>query len=247
MATIVDSSHSKLDSFHIRIKKNPIDTTYAIFPEPCENQSESLVSSNSHEAPKTEVLAEPVEVKVHSQIDMLPIIHDSGESQVELQQESTSNIQCYKAPDKSSSSTTANNNTNKVSPGKTTFSCETCGKRFSFRSNLKMHARIHTGERLFACDQCDKKFVHKHHLTDHKRIHTGEKPFACNQCELKFAHNQNLLVHLASHMGEKPFACDVCKKKFAKKHHLDGHKRTHTGEKPFSCEQCRKSFATKSN
>ena len=220
-----------------------MDTVNPVISETCETQSDSLVSSYTNMAPKIEVLAESV--AFHSQMDMLPIIHDSVESQVGHQQESILNPQSDNAPEESSYSTAANNN--KVLSGQKTLGCETCGKQFFFKSELYIHERIHTGERPFACDQCNKKFSLSHNLVNHKRIHSGEKPYACNQCVLKFANKSNLVLHLANHTGEKPFACDQCAMKFVFKSSLANHKRTHTGEKPFNCDICGKSFAAKSN
>ncbi|NXH48978.1 ZN483 protein, partial [Dicaeum eximium] len=54
--------------------------------------------------------------------------------------------------------------------------CSQCGKRFTIRSHLTVHQRVHTGERTFQCADCRKSFSDSSSLIKHKRIHTGERP-----------------------------------------------------------------------
>ena len=37
--------------------------------------------------------------------------------------------------------------------------CETCKKKFSQKSHLHVHIRIHTGDRPFGCDICYRRFT----------------------------------------------------------------------------------------
>ena len=66
------------------------------------------------------------------------------------------------------------------------FKCECCGQRFTKRSSLNTHIKIHTGEKSFKCDFCEKKFTNKQILTLHLITHTGVKAFKCDFCEKKF-------------------------------------------------------------
>uniref|UniRef100_A0A3P9NA11 C2H2-type domain-containing protein n=1 Tax=Poecilia reticulata TaxID=8081 RepID=A0A3P9NA11_POERE len=66
--------------------------------------------------------------------------------------------------------------------GQKPYSCPTCSKRFSQRSNLTFHMRIHVGDKPFTCNTCGKSFTSSGHLTIHRRTHTGERPFSCDTC-----------------------------------------------------------------
>ena len=41
---------------------------------------------------------------------------------------------------------------------------------------------IHTKIKAHECDICRKKFSRKSHLVQHFRIHLGEKPYGCAEC-----------------------------------------------------------------
>uniref|UniRef100_A0A8C2HEZ1 C2H2-type domain-containing protein n=1 Tax=Cyprinus carpio TaxID=7962 RepID=A0A8C2HEZ1_CYPCA len=51
-----------------------------------------------------------------------------------------------------------------------TYFCNTCQKEFS---NLMLicHRRIHTKEKPFSCQQCDKRFSSKSNLRHHQKVH----------------------------------------------------------------------------
>ena len=60
--------------------------------------------------------------------------------------------------------------------GEKKYSCEECGEKFDFRTNLKRHLRTYSGEKHFSCDICGRAFGLKEALDSHLKIHTGEKP-----------------------------------------------------------------------
>lgn len=122
--------------------------------------------------------------------------------------------------------------------------CAACGRRFSCRSHLERHRKIHTGERMFLCSECGKCFALKSALLRHQMIHTGEKPFACSVCGRRFNQRSHYERHQLSHSGKKPFSCSECGKRFIQKCDLAKHRGAHKGE-PLVCPVCGKRFCSK--
>uniref|UniRef100_A0A3Q3AU52 C2H2-type domain-containing protein n=1 Tax=Kryptolebias marmoratus TaxID=37003 RepID=A0A3Q3AU52_KRYMA len=131
-------------------------------------------------------------------------------------------------------------------PGRETrekpFVCGVCRQRFTRKTTLDIHARIHTGEKPFGCDFCGQRFTQKSTLITHMRIHTGQKPFECVVCGRGLSRRTHLNKHMRIHTGQKPFGCDVCGQRFICKKTLETHRRIHTGDEPFVCEVCGQTF-----
>uniref|UniRef100_A0A3B5AZT8 C2H2-type domain-containing protein n=1 Tax=Stegastes partitus TaxID=144197 RepID=A0A3B5AZT8_9TELE len=95
-------------------------------------------------------------------------------------------------------------------PSDKTYPCPFCGKKFTKRSNMTTHLRIHTGEKPFTCSVCNTSFSLRCTLVNHQRVHTGERPFGCSVCSKRFSKKTNLTTHMALHTQEKLSVAPSC-------------------------------------
>ncbi|XP_037784752.1 zinc finger protein 267-like [Penaeus monodon] len=119
-------------------------------------------------------------------------------------------------------------------------------------TQLKVKATLN----CFVCEVCSKKFSAKSHITIHMRVHTKEKPYSWDICNNAFPSKSDLVKHIRVHTKEKPYMCEICKKDFSystslvnhmRKPNLARHIRVHTKEKPYICETCNKAFSERSS
>ena len=158
--------------------------------------------------------------------------------------------------------------------------CVTCAKLFKWSSDLKRHEMIHPGDKPFTCDTCGKSFtwfssfiyrekirMHRKHcvmcgtsirhsaytcvhcgkyfklysdLKCHKIIHTCAKLHTCSTCGKSFKQPINLRTHKRIHTGVKPYTCSTCGDSFTYSNALKSHKRIHV---PYCCITCGKSYS----
>ena len=60
------------------------------------------------------------------------------------------------------------------------FPCQQCGKKFTTKSSLKVHARLHGGEKTYHCEICPKSFNQIGHMRRHMEKVHGPKTSMIN-------------------------------------------------------------------
>ncbi|XP_043194143.1 zinc finger protein 628-like isoform X1 [Amphibalanus amphitrite] len=163
-----------------------------------------------------------------------------------------------------------------VSADGKTYQCTLCDKKFTQRTYMYTHVRIHTGARPHACSSCSRTFRSSSALSEHERsAHTSGAQFSCELCGQTLLHASSLRQHLrrhrqpaahrcadcgktfhrasqlrehaAVHSQRRPHACAVCGKTFKNPSGLVYHGRIHSGERPHQCGVCGARFRTSSN
>ncbi|KAK4883131.1 hypothetical protein RN001_006450 [Aquatica leii] len=120
--------------------------------------------------------------------------------------------------------------------------CETCGKRFSSQTAMRVHIKSHSDKRLYPCKLCNYAGRTASAIYVHMSTHANDL-CVCEICSKTFKSTRNLNDHLRrSHTKEKKHQCTYCDKKFVDKYMLSVHIRCHTGVRPYRCTYCQKSF-----
>lgn len=141
--------------------------------------------------------------------------------------------------DKSLKGKTNSVNQKQITNHEKRFCCNSCGKKFTRKINLKRHrqqwhADSEEDEVDYSCDVCGKKCSSQSGLSRHNtRQHGGVKPPDVEKSSFNSEHKQ---THTNS-----SFSCDICEKMFESEFYFVTHKRFHTDE-TFSCETCEKAF-----
>ncbi|PRD35620.1 UNVERIFIED_CONTAM: zinc finger protein 91 [Trichonephila clavipes] len=136
------------------------------------------------------------------------------------------------------------------------YKCDVCELRFSMKSRLLYHQRIHGIMQLpikeesnasstsnqntniqrevindinftYRCSKCNLSFVGKRKLERHERIHSDKKYYKCDRCHLGFSWKSNFNRHRKNSCVRKEYPCDKCNRTFSKKLYLMRHQTTH--------------------
>lgn len=111
------------------------------------------------------------------------------------------------------------------------FICDSCGKGFVTRYQLKIHMNSHTDNRPYKCDVCGKSFRRPASLWAHAPIHSEVKRLKCNviHCHRAFVQHTDLYRHQFKAHGifRKKFPCTICDQVFPENALLRKHLQNH--------------------
>ncbi|XP_052006050.1 zinc finger protein mnm-2-like [Xyrauchen texanus] len=97
-------------------------------------------------------------------------------------------------------------------------------KKVVSKTNERMPAACSKNQRNDLCETCGKVFLSKRDLRRHERTHTGAKPFTCSVCQRAFNDEGNMRKHMAVHSGKQPYVCALCGRGFSWSGNLCRHK-----------------------
>ncbi|KAG8178230.1 hypothetical protein JTE90_025113 [Oedothorax gibbosus] len=107
--------------------------------------------------------------------------------------------------------------------GSKPFVCGVCGKAFTQKANLKVHAITHL--RRNGNEQNGFKHSNSRSSAKQRKLHR------CTYCPYTTIYSSHMQNHLFVHEGLKPFVCPVCGKGFTQKGSLKFHSITHLQKK----------------
>ena len=122
-----------------------------------------------------------------------------------------------------------------------------CGLRYTTKSDLKEHTKVHTDAGSYACICCSVVYNYPGQLNFHFRfVHICLRQVTCTTCGQGFYKNGDLERHQARHEVAQGHKCLSCKNEFVTVFELQKHSEFHTGKRPYMCLQCGEVFASAS-
>ncbi|XP_052745623.1 gastrula zinc finger protein XlCGF8.2DB-like [Bicyclus anynana] len=80
------------------------------------------------------------------------------------------------------------------------FTCEVCGKVFTWKPFFLAHMRRrHKGIKKFKCEYCPKMFLMPYELKTHLITHTRARLFECGECKATFNNITAMKKHISVH------------------------------------------------
>ena len=139
------------------------------------------------------------------------------------------------------------------------YTCEVCGRFFTWKSQFNNHMKSHSNERPHKCDRCAKAYKVKRSLmlhqiscrkinqtqNDTKEIHNLVKREVCYKGFPLHKHNIHDIHVSQGRMGSRnKLKCRHCNRIFRFPYERERHENTHSKEKRYKCE-CGKAFKQK--
>ena len=122
--------------------------------------------------------------------------------------------------------------------------CSDCNQIFYTPSTFQLHLYEHQKDKKFTCETCGKKFSFKGQLDQHKIVHRSIKTHKCmaKDCNRWFMRSTDLRVHTATH-DKREYTCEHCAsfKTYSKKYWKE-HMKGHDDILPYACSICKKRF-----
>jgi DNA-directed RNA polymerase subunit RPC12/RpoP len=105
------------------------------------------------------------------------------------------------------------------------YRCETCGKKYSAKSNLRRHVEaVHEGKK-YKCKKCGKEYTNPSDLIRHVEAVHERKKYKCKKCGKEYTLKMHLKRHVeAVHEGKK-YKCNKCNALLSDSSSLWRHKR----------------------
>ena len=146
---------------------------------------------------------------------------------------------------------------------KKVYKCLLCDRFYKTQQHLKFHHQAMHNNKSFDCDTCDRKFSYKTALDRHLRAGHGsdnedsddnidneeqsDKEHKCLDCGLSFKSTILMQKHFEElHRNANGLTCGICEREFTKQEHLNQHYFAVHTDNTYDCKECGRGFSFKS-